>query len=182
MHSFLCVVVGFSPVKYISFIAARSLYSLMGSVWMHSPSITLSYPALLITEISGILTRSAKSPTLVLLYEWELSGCKAMTFHLTWQMLDYLCLIISHDIAEGKNYLFVIKNCIEKKKCESRCFFTHSLHSMDVTFTLQYYFSKYSFRYAMNRRVVDSRLHGKEVKPISLQRIISISAIVYVVA
>jgi hypothetical protein len=82
-----------------------------------------------------------------------------MTFHLTWQMLDYLRLIISHDIAESKNFLFVIK------KCESRFFFTHSLHSMNVMFTPQYYFSKYSCRYSMNRRVVDSR-HSVEKRKI----------------
>jgi hypothetical protein len=132
---------------------------------MRSHSITLSYPASLITEISGVLTRFAKSPNLILHCEWELSGCKPMTFHLTWQMLDYLCLIISHDIAVSKNFLFVIKNCIKKKKCESRYFFTHSLHSMNVTFTLQYYFSKYSSRYSMNRRVVESR-HSVEKRKI----------------
>jgi hypothetical protein len=66
VHSFLCVVVGFSPVKYIPFIATRILYSLMDSIWMRSPSITLSYPASLIIEISGVLTRFAKSPTLIL--------------------------------------------------------------------------------------------------------------------
>ena len=164
-HIFFCVFVGFSPVKYMPFIATRTLYSLMDSIWMRSPSITLSYPASLITEISGILTTFAKSPTLILHCEWELSGCKPMTFHLTWQMLDYLCLIIIHDTAESKNFLFVIKKWIKKKKCESRYFFIHSLHSMNDTFTPQYYFSKYSFRYSMNRRVIDSR-HSVEKRKI----------------
>jgi len=77
-------------------------------------------------------------------------------------MLDYLCLKISHDIAASKNFLLVIKSYIKKKKCESRYFFTHFLYTMNVTFTSQYYFSKYSSWYSMNRRVVHSRLRGKE--------------------
>jgi len=162
VHSFLCVVTGFSPVKHIPFTATRTLYSLIDSVWMLSPSLTLLYTASHITENSGVLTRFEKSPTWILHCEWALSGCKAMTFHLTSEMLGYLCLIISHDIAEGKNFLFAIKNCIKKKKCESRYFFTHSLHSMEVIFTPQYYFSKYSSRCSISGREVDSRHRGKE--------------------
>lgn len=118
MHSFLCVVVGFSPVTWIPFTETRTLYSLMDSVWMLSPSITLSYPTSHITEISGVLTRFEKSPTLILHCEWELSGCKTTTFHLTWQMLDYLCLI-SHDIAEGKTSYSSLRTALRRKNVKA---------------------------------------------------------------
>jgi len=52
-------------------------------------------------------------------------------------------LFMSNDITEGENFLFVIKNCIKNKKCESRYFFTHSLHSMDIIFKPQYYFFQF---------------------------------------
>jgi len=65
-------------------------------------------------------------------------------------------------LQKAKTSYSPLRTALRRRKSESRYFLTHSLHSMEVIFTAQYYFSKYSSRCSISGRGVDFRHRGKE--------------------